>query len=106
MVPSSVNNKFVIRFCVVAQHATEQDIGNFNYFFYFLMENIKSEFFCEYLDIAWKTISDFATKLLEKELVTKEMVQIVSRKRNNKPLTQSRSFVPKIRFVTVIYLSF
>lgn len=27
MVPASVNDKYVIRFCVTAQHATEQDIG-------------------------------------------------------------------------------
>ena len=28
MVPAMVHDKFVIRFCVVAQHATEADIGN------------------------------------------------------------------------------
>lgn len=27
MVPATVNGKFVIRFCVVAQHATEADMG-------------------------------------------------------------------------------
>lgn len=27
MVPAMVHDKFVIRFCVVAQHATESDIG-------------------------------------------------------------------------------
>ena len=27
MVPASVNEQFVIRFCVVAQHATDDDIG-------------------------------------------------------------------------------
>lgn len=27
MVPANVNEKYVIRFCVVAQHATEADIG-------------------------------------------------------------------------------
>ena len=27
MVPASLNNKFVIRFCVCAQHATDDDIG-------------------------------------------------------------------------------
>jgi len=28
MVPSLVHDKYVIRFCVVAEHATEEDIGN------------------------------------------------------------------------------
>lgn len=28
MVPASVNEKYVIRFCAVAQNATEEDIGN------------------------------------------------------------------------------
>lgn len=27
MVPASVNDKYVIRFCAVAQNATEEDIG-------------------------------------------------------------------------------
>ena len=27
MVPASVNDKYVIRFCVCAQNATEEDIG-------------------------------------------------------------------------------
>lgn len=27
MVPASVNDKYVIRFCAVAQHASEEDIG-------------------------------------------------------------------------------
>lgn len=29
MVPASVNDKYVIRFCAVAQNATEDDIGKF-----------------------------------------------------------------------------
>lgn len=28
MVPALVHDKYVIRFCVVAEHATEDDIGN------------------------------------------------------------------------------
>lgn len=28
MVPASVRDKYVIRFCAVAQHATSEDIGN------------------------------------------------------------------------------
>lgn len=28
MVPALVHEKYVIRFCVVAEHATEDDIGN------------------------------------------------------------------------------
>lgn len=27
MVPASVNNRYIIRFCAVAQNATEEDIG-------------------------------------------------------------------------------
>lgn len=29
MVPASVNDKYVIRFCAVAQNLTEEDIGNY-----------------------------------------------------------------------------
>lgn len=29
MVPASVNEKYVIRFCAVAQNATNEDIGKF-----------------------------------------------------------------------------
>ena len=29
MVPASVNEKYVIRFCVCAQNATDDDIGEF-----------------------------------------------------------------------------
>ena len=29
MVPANVNEKFVIRFCVCAQNATDEDIGEF-----------------------------------------------------------------------------
>lgn len=43
MVPASVNDKFVIRFCVVAQNATDDDI-----------------------EYAWKTLSKIATDVIEK----------------------------------------
>ncbi|KAI8435105.1 hypothetical protein MSG28_003496 [Choristoneura fumiferana] len=42
MVPANVRDRFVIRFCVVAQHATREDI-----------------------ETAWDIITDFATELLE-----------------------------------------
>lgn len=45
MVPALVHEKYVIRFCVVAEHATEDDIGNiiennkFTFFFFFFNAN-------------------------------------------------------------------
>ncbi|XP_065579574.1 aromatic-L-amino-acid decarboxylase-like [Artemia franciscana] len=44
MVPASIHGKYVIRFCVVAQDASESDI-----------------------DYAWDVVTDFATELLEAE---------------------------------------
>ncbi|KAK4875667.1 hypothetical protein RN001_012089 [Aquatica leii] len=49
MVPASVNEKYVIRFCVCAQYATEDDI-----------------------DYAWKVITEFADELLEVQTFEKE----------------------------------
>ena len=46
MVPASVHGRFVIRFCVCAQDAKDSDI-----------------------DYAWDVITDFATELLEAEIV-------------------------------------
>lgn len=43
MVPASVNDKYVIRFCVCAQNATDDDI-----------------------EYAWKTLSKIATDVIEK----------------------------------------
>lgn len=43
MVPASVNEKYVIRFCAVTQNCSEDDI-----------------------DYAWEVIVDFANELLEK----------------------------------------
>jgi hypothetical protein len=51
MVPANVNDKYVIRFCVVAQNATEADI-----------------------DYAWKVIKEFAEELLDSQAVEKEQV--------------------------------
>lgn len=34
MVPASVNEKYVIRFCAVAQNATDDDIGNLIIYIY------------------------------------------------------------------------
>ena len=43
LVPACVNDKFVIRFCVCAQNATDDDI-----------------------EYAWKTLSKMATDVIEK----------------------------------------
>lgn len=40
MVPSTINGRFVIRFCVVAQHASRQDIGNKFYKVTYIIEFI------------------------------------------------------------------
>ncbi|KAF2894094.1 hypothetical protein ILUMI_12083, partial [Ignelater luminosus] len=49
MVPANVNDKYVIRFCAVAQNATEADI-----------------------DHAWEVITEFADELLEAQALEKE----------------------------------
>ncbi|CAG2068571.1 unnamed protein product, partial [Timema podura] len=48
MVPASVNEKYVIRFCAVAQNATEDDV-----------------------DHAWEVITEFASELLETQHLEK-----------------------------------
>lgn len=67
MVPAFVNEKYVIRFCPVAQNATEDDI-----------------------DYAWEIITDFASEMLEKEQAD-ELTDIIDRK-NKETLAQKRSF--------------
>lgn len=69
MVPASVNERYTIRFCAVAQNATEEDV-----------------------DYAWDVINDFATELLEKEQ-DDDFVEI-SEDTRKKPhtLAQKRSF--------------
>ncbi|XP_036331030.1 aromatic-L-amino-acid decarboxylase isoform X2 [Rhagoletis pomonella] len=67
MVPASVNDKYIIRFCAVAQNATEEDI-----------------------DYAWETIVDFANELLEKEQHD-ELSEIINRKKED-TLARKRSF--------------
>lgn len=67
MVPSSVNNNYVIRFCAVAQNATDEDI-----------------------DYAWDVVLDFANELIEKEQAD-QITEIVSRKRDM-TLEKKRSF--------------
>lgn len=67
MVPASVNDKYIIRFCAVAQNATEEDI-----------------------DYAWDVIQDFAAEILEKEQAD-ELTEIMDRKRKE-TLAQKRSF--------------
>lgn len=55
MVPASVNEKYVIRFCAVAQNATEEDI-----------------------DYAWEVIVEYATELLEKSEVNNKVKSVTS----------------------------
>ncbi|GAB0096138.1 Aromatic-L-amino-acid decarboxylase [Sergentomyia squamirostris] len=67
MVPASVNDRYVIRFCAVAQNATDDDI-----------------------DYAWEVIQDFASEILEKEQAD-ELTEIMDRKKKE-TLAQKRSF--------------
>ncbi|XP_044734644.1 aromatic-L-amino-acid decarboxylase-like [Chrysoperla carnea] len=89
MVPASVRDKYVIRFCAVAQHATSEDI-----------------------DHAWEVITEFATELLEQaaekeQELADDVFDIVERKRKH-TLAQKRSFFvrmvsdPKIYNPTII----
>ncbi|KAH1009541.1 tyrosine decarboxylase [Dendroctonus ponderosae] len=74
MVPANVNEKYVIRFCVVSHNATEQDI-----------------------DHAWHVISQFADDLLEMQNADKEqelqdeVYELLERKKKE-TLAQKRSF--------------
>ncbi|KAG5678534.1 hypothetical protein PVAND_008201 [Polypedilum vanderplanki] len=68
MVPASVNDRYIIRFCAVAQNASDNDI-----------------------DYAWETITDFATELLEKEQ-DDDFVEITEDPRKKHTLAQKRSF--------------
>ncbi|CAG9761061.1 unnamed protein product [Ceutorhynchus assimilis] len=74
MVPSSVNDKYVIRFCVVSHIATENDI-----------------------DHAWEVICEFAEELLDTQASEKEqelhdeVFELLERKKKE-TLAQKRSF--------------
>lgn len=70
MVPASVNEHYTIRFCAVAQNATEEDV-----------------------DYAWEVINDFASELLEKEQ-DDDFVEIPEQDTRKKQhtLAQKRSF--------------
>lgn len=68
MVPSEVQGRYTIRFCAVAQNATEEDI-----------------------DYAWDVISDISTELLEKEQ-DDEFVENTADSRGKHTLAQKRSF--------------
>ncbi|KAF9802353.1 hypothetical protein SFRURICE_009035 [Spodoptera frugiperda] len=68
MVPASVGDRFVIRFCVVQQHATREDI-----------------------EIAWDIITDFATELLEGPDKERDLNEERAR-RNKAALAHKRSF--------------
>ncbi|KAL1463194.1 hypothetical protein WDU94_014971 [Cyamophila willieti] len=72
MVPASVNDKYVIRFCVTAQNANENDI-----------------------DIAWKIIQEFASTIvaesIKEEEQDDEVFELQERKRKD-DLAYKRSF--------------
>lgn len=68
MVPASFSEKYVIRFCVVNQHATREDI-----------------------ETAWDIISDFATELLEGPDKERDLNEERTR-RNRAALAHKRSF--------------
>ncbi|XP_044271990.1 tyrosine decarboxylase [Tribolium madens] len=74
MVPANVNDKYVIRFCVVAQNATEADI-----------------------DFAWKVIRDFSEELFDSQALEKEqelqddVFELMERKKKE-TLAHKRSF--------------
>uniref|UniRef100_A0A1B6DU94 Uncharacterized protein n=2 Tax=Clastoptera arizonana TaxID=38151 RepID=A0A1B6DU94_9HEMI len=74
MVPASVNDKYVIRFCPVAQSATDEDV-----------------------EIAWEIITEHASELLESLNVEKEkenadeVFELADRKRKEN-LAYKRSF--------------
>lgn len=67
MVPACVNERYIIRFCAVAQHATVEDI-----------------------DYAWDVIVDFATELLEKE--QQDEITEISQPKKEDTLAKKRSF--------------
>ncbi|CAH0720743.1 unnamed protein product, partial [Brenthis ino] len=68
MVPTSLRGRFVIRFCVVHQYATREDI-----------------------EFAWDTITDFATELLEEPDKERDLDEEGAR-RNRAALAHRRSF--------------
>ncbi|XP_026494990.1 tyrosine decarboxylase [Vanessa tameamea] len=68
MVPASVRDQYVIRFCVVYQHATREDI-----------------------EYAWDTITDFATELLEGPDKERDLNEERAR-RHRAALAHKRSF--------------
>lgn len=75
MVPANVNDKYVIRFCAVAQNVTEDDIGEFICLDFFLNFNHFFSMF-SFTDYAWKVIVEYANELLENQEVEKEQVRM------------------------------
>ncbi|XP_026329479.1 tyrosine decarboxylase isoform X2 [Hyposmocoma kahamanoa] len=67
MVPANVMDRFVIRFCVVQQHATREDI-----------------------EIAWEIITDFAAELIEGP--DKERELNIQKRLKDRTLAHKRSF--------------
>lgn len=79
MVPASVNERYTIRFCAVAQNATDDDI-----------------------DYAWDVITDFASELLEKEH-DDEFSETTEDPRKKHTLAQKRSFFVRMVSDPTIY---
>lgn len=67
MVPALVNDKYIIRFCAVAQNAADEDI-----------------------DLAWEIIVDFTNEIIEKDQAD-ELTEIIEKKKKE-TLAQKRSF--------------
>lgn len=83
MVPASVNDKYVIRFCAVAQNATEDDIGTAKIYLCQKTHITVCIFVCIYLDYAWDVIIDFASELLEKVDVRLFFIKLKPEKTEN-----------------------
>lgn len=69
MIPSMVGGKYVIRFCVNYEYATEEHIGNYNEHTYYI-KNKKISIFRLYfnrLDTAWEDIKTFADYVIESQ---------------------------------------
>uniref|UniRef100_T1I5A1 Uncharacterized protein n=1 Tax=Rhodnius prolixus TaxID=13249 RepID=T1I5A1_RHOPR len=69
MVPANVNDRYTIRFCAVAQNASQKDV-----------------------DYAWGVITDHATELLEVQQIEKEQVFELLERKRKETLAYKRSF--------------
>lgn len=69
MVPATIHGKFVIRFCVVAQHSTESDMGELQFSIRIeikiIIKAIKSH--RNISEYAWKVIKELSAEILYTE---------------------------------------